>query len=251
MANRLQPPDRDNDMPVWRQIEQQVLRQIHDGVLRGGDRLPSALELARQLQVNRHTVRRALDALEERGVVHAETGRGLRVREESYDYAIGRRTSFSRNMNNLNVTSGNRVLGTALVTPPRRVAESLALARGERAWWIESSAHAEGRVLDHGQAWFPAVRFPRLDEVFQRTGSVTRTLAEFGVPDYFRSYTRVTARLAGAVTARILEQAADLPVLEVESLNVDAQNQPVQYGLTCFAAERVQLVLSTPDVVSR
>lgn len=87
--------------------------------------------------------------------------------------------------------------------------------------------------------------------MFQRTGSVTRTLAEFGVPDYFRSYTRVTARLAGAVTARILEQAADLPVLEVESLNVDAQNQPVQYGLTCFAAERVQLVLSTPDVVSR
>ena len=52
-------------------------------------------------------------------------------------------------------------------------------------------------------------------------------------------------------TARILDQAPELPVLEVESLNVDAQNQPVQYGLTCFAAERVQLVLSTPEAVSR
>lgn len=245
MANRLRPPDRDSDVPVWKQIEQQVLQRIRDGSLRGGMRLPSALELARQFDVNRHTVRRALDALEARGVVHAEGGRGLRVREECYDYAIGRHTSFSRNMSNLNVSSGNRVLGTALVVPPRRVAETLALARGERAWWIESSAYAEGRVLDHGQAWFPATRFARLDEVFQRTGSVSRTLAELGVSDYFRSHTRVTARLAGPKTAAILDQAADLPVLEVESINVDAQNQPVQYGLTCFAAERVQLVLST------
>ncbi|WP_199100840.1 phosphonate metabolism transcriptional regulator PhnF [Dyella sp. ASV21] len=247
MASRLQPPDRTRDMPVWRQIEQQVLLQIRNGELRGGARLPSALELARQLNVNRHTVRRALDALEQRGVIHADPGRGLRVREECYDYAIGRRTSFSRNMHNLNVSSGNKVLGTALVSPPQRVAESLALARGERAWWIESSAYAEGRVLDHGQAWFPAARFPKLGEVFRRTGSVSRTLAEFGIADYFRSYTRVTARLPGAATADVLEQSANLPVLEVESLNVDGSNQPVQYGLTCFAAERVQLVLSTSE----
>ncbi|WP_267225192.1 phosphonate metabolism transcriptional regulator PhnF [Dyella silvae] len=247
MAIDFQPPDRSCDVPVWRQIEQQVLQQIRSGQLRGGARLPSALELARQLRVNRHTVRRALDALEERGAIHADPGRGLRVREECYDYAIGRRTSFSRNMNNLNVSSGNKVLGTALVMPPQRVAESLALARGERAWWIESSAFAEGRVLDHSQAWFPMARFPRLGEVFQRTGSVSRTLAEFGVADYFRSYTRVTARLAGTATGSVLEQSPDLPVLEVESLNVDGQNQPVQYGLTCFAAERVQLVLSTAE----
>ena len=247
MAKPFQPPDRSCDVPVWRQIEQQVLQQIRSGQLRGGAKLPSALELARQLRVNRHTVRRALDALEERGAIHADPGRGLRVREECYDYAIGRRTSFSRNMNSLNVSSGNKVLGTALVAPPQRVAESLALARGEKAWWIESSAYAEGRVLDHGQAWFPAARFPRLSDVFQRTGSVSRTLAEFGVPDYFRSYTRVTARLAGAATAKVLDQPAELPVLEVESLNVDGQNQPVQYGLTCFAAERVQLVLSTSE----
>src|SRR5579859_238821 len=125
MAKPFQPPDRSCDVPVWRQIEQQVLQQIRSGQLRGGAKLPSALELARQLRVNRHTVRRALDALEERGAIHADPGRGLRVREECYDYAIGRRTSFSRNMNSLNVTSGNRVLGTALVIPPQRVAESL------------------------------------------------------------------------------------------------------------------------------
>lgn len=247
MANHFEPLDRSCDVPVWRQIEQQVLQQIRNGELRGGAKLPSALELARRLNVNRHTVRRALDSLEQRGAILADPNRGLRVREECYDYPIGRRTSFSRNMHNLNVSSGNKVLGTALVMPPQRVAESLGLARGERAWWIESSAHAEGRVLDHGQAWFPAARFPKLGDVFERTGSVSRTLAEFGIADYFRSYTRVTARLAGATTAIVLEQSPELPVLVVESLNVDDKNQPVQYGLTCFAAERVQLVMSTAE----
>jgi GntR family phosphonate transport system transcriptional regulator len=45
----------------------------------------------------------------------------------------------------------------------------------------------------------------------------------------------------------VLEQSPELPVLVVESLNVDDKNQPVQYGLTCFAAERVQLVMSTAE----
>ncbi|WP_165973525.1 phosphonate metabolism transcriptional regulator PhnF [Luteibacter rhizovicinus] len=234
-------------MPVWRQIEQRILERIRDGSLRGGERLPSALELARQLKVNRHTVRRALGEMTGNGVLLTAPGGGLRVREECYDYVIGRKTSFSRNMHNLNVAAGNKVLATGLVTPPPRVAAALALARGERAWWIESSAYAEQCVVDHSQAWFPAARFPRLDAIYERTGSVSRTLAEFGIADYFRSYTKVSARLPDAATARVLGQSPGLPVLEVESLNADGQNMPVQYGLTCFASERVQLVMSTGD----
>ena len=95
MANLFEPLDRSCDVPVWRQIEQQVLQQIRSGELRGGAKLPSALELARRLNVNRHTVRRALDSLEQRGAILADPSRGLRVREECYDYPIGRRTSFS------------------------------------------------------------------------------------------------------------------------------------------------------------
>ncbi|GAA0719533.1 phosphonate metabolism transcriptional regulator PhnF [Dokdonella soli] len=238
---------RNASQPLWRQIEHDLLKRIQAGELRRGERLPSALALARDLGANRHTVRRALAALEQRGLLRTELGRGSFVCEESYDYPIGRRTRFTQNMSRLNVEGGNDVLATGIVTPPPRIAKALALLPGECAWRTESAACAEGKVLDHCEAYFPLKRFAKLDQVFLRTRSVTRTLAEFGITDYFRRYTKVSASLPGEATARVLGQAARRPVLVVESLNVDTQGVPVQYGLTRFAGERVQLVLTTDD----
>jgi len=232
---------------LWRAIERDLCAQIERGDLKRGARLPSALQLARDLRVNRHTVRRALAALEARGLVRSELGRGTFVCEETYDYPVGRRTRFTQNMRQLNVASDNRVLATGLVAPPPRVADVLGLTRGERVWRIESSAFAEDVALDHCEAFFPSARFPNLDIVFQRTRAVTLTLAEFGVTDYFRSYTKVSAVLPGKPTARVLAQPATRPVLLVESLNVDAAGLPVQYALTRFAGARVQLVLQTDN----
>jgi GntR family phosphonate transport system transcriptional regulator len=230
--------------PLWRQIESNLLEGIRSGRYARGQRLPAALKLAREFDVNRHTVRRALSVLEQRGLLRTEVGRGTFVREETYDYRIGRRTSFTQNMLQLNVSSDNIVIGAAQVTPPQRVAQLLGLARGSRAWRVETSALADGRAIDHGEVYFPLARFPGLDLVFQRTRSVTRTLAEYGVENYFRRLTKVSALLPSAATARVLGQPASRPVLQVESLNVDSQGSPVQYGLTYFAGERVQLVLA-------
>ncbi len=233
------------DQPLWRQIEQELLARIRSGALRGGERLPSALALAREWGVNRHTMRRALAALEQRDVLRTCVGRGSFVREETYDYPIGRRTRFTANMSRLNIECDNEVLDIALIAPIARVAAALGVVRGERVWRVESSARTEDKALDHCEAFFAGARFPQLDRVFRRTRSVTRTLAELGVTDYFRRYTKVSACMPSATTARILGQPANQPVLLVESLNVDADGVPVQYGLTRFAGERVQLVLTS------
>lgn len=231
--------------PLWRQLEQRLAAEIISGELKPGQRLPSALDLAQQLGVNRHTLRRALAELERRGLLRTEPGHGSFVRETCVDYPVSRRTRFSQNMRQLAVDGGNQVLAAARVIPTARVAEVLALRRNEAAWRVESAAQADGRVVDHSEAWFPHARFPHLDEVFTRTGSVTRTLAEFGIDDYLRRFTRVSAQLPDARTASVLQQPAQRPVLLVESLNVDLDGRPVQYGLTRFAGERVQLVLAT------
>jgi GntR family phosphonate transport system transcriptional regulator len=233
--------------PLWKQIESDLLDGIRSGRYARGQRLPAALKLARDFDVNRHTVRRALAVLEERGLLRTEVGRGTFVCEETYDYRIGRRTSFTQNMQQLNVESDNRVLGVAQVAAPARVAQLLGLVRGGPVWRVESSAIADRTAIDHCEAYFPAARFPGLDHVFERTRSVTRTLAEYGIDNYFRTLTKVSAQLPSAVTARVLGQPVARPVLQVESLNVDSHGIPVQYGLTYFAGERVHLVVASDN----
>jgi DNA-binding GntR family transcriptional regulator len=68
------------DEPAWAQIEAQLAQRIESGGLQAGERLPPERELARSLGVSRMTVRQALGALAERGLVDRGVGRGTFVR---------------------------------------------------------------------------------------------------------------------------------------------------------------------------
>jgi GntR family transcriptional regulator, phosphonate transport system regulatory protein len=80
---------------LWRRIADDFERAISTGVYRTGERLPAETEIAGRFGVNRHTVRRALAALAERGLVRAERGSGTFVEMRRLAYPIGARTRFS------------------------------------------------------------------------------------------------------------------------------------------------------------
>ena len=60
-----------------------------------GEKLPGETEIAETYRVNRHTVRRALATLAERGLVRAERGSGTYVEAARLAYPLRSRTRFS------------------------------------------------------------------------------------------------------------------------------------------------------------
>jgi GntR family transcriptional regulator len=66
-------------VPVYVQLQDQVLRALARGALRRGDRLPPVRELAAQLDVNPNTVNRAYAELEREGVLQSRRGLGTFV----------------------------------------------------------------------------------------------------------------------------------------------------------------------------
>ena len=239
--------ERGRGVALWSQIGDILADDILKGRLRQGEMLPSAQELATRFDVNRHTVRRAMAALEQRNLVRTEQGRGTFVQEQTLDYAISRRTRFTQNMRNLNVDTDTEILEDAREIPPAQVAEALGLGRNEYVYRIETMSRADGHIVDHSTAYFPAARFPGLPAIYRRTQSVTQTLNEFGISDYVRKHTRVSARLPDAHTARLMKQPANRPVLHVQSINADPRGMPVQYGITRFSGDWVQLILMADD----
>src|SRR5258708_7901539 len=87
----------------------------------------------------------------------------------------------------------------------------------------------------------PAERFRGLAELYTQTTSLTAALKELGVPAYTRKVTRLSARLPSEVEARHLGQAAARPVLQAEAVNVDPDGRPLQYSITQFCGDRVEL----------
>ncbi|QCB28715.1 GntR family transcriptional regulator [Corynebacterium endometrii] len=73
----LDPAD---NSPLYSQIVRQVIQQISAGTIRPGDRLPTAVELAETLNLNRNTVLQAYRQLRDEGWLELRRGRGTIAR---------------------------------------------------------------------------------------------------------------------------------------------------------------------------
>lgn len=70
-------------VPIYEQIKNQVMELILLGALAPHEQLPSIRELARDLQLNVNTVKKAFQDLEADGVIYSLAGRGSFVAENA------------------------------------------------------------------------------------------------------------------------------------------------------------------------
>lgn len=233
---------RGEGVALWRQIEQEIAADIEAGRLLGGEKLPTEPELAERFKVNRHTLRRAMAALAEQGLVRIEQGRGSFVQEHVIDYKIGRRTRFSEIITAQHRQPGGRLLRAHEIKPDQGIARELGLRKQALCIYLETLGEVDGQPVSLSSSYFPAKRFPEMIPVYSETGSITKALAHHGVGDYRRKVTRVMTSLPEPEEAALLRQASNRPVLLVESVNVDNDGVPVQFARSRWAGDRTQLV---------
>ncbi len=73
----------DNNIPIYIQLVEQLKIHIISGRLSAGERLPSVRDLALRIKVNPNTLQRALQELEEAGLVFTERTNGKFVTENT------------------------------------------------------------------------------------------------------------------------------------------------------------------------
>lgn len=73
--------DREAKEPIYLQVKHHLIRQIENGVLMPGDRLPATRDMAQALGIGRISVLTAYEELKEEGYIIAHVGRGTFVAE--------------------------------------------------------------------------------------------------------------------------------------------------------------------------
>lgn len=229
---------------LWATIEGTLRSEVAQGLYRPGDKLPTEAAYAARFGVNRHTVRQALAAMADAGIVHARRGAGVFVTAKPADYPLGRRVRFHQAISASGRTPSRSVtrMETRVASLPER--QALGLDEDAMVHVFEGVSLSDAQPIATFRSVFPAARLPGLLEVLADEPSVTKALAACGVSDYIRVQTRLTARVADAVLALALQIKPGAPVLQSVAVNVDTAGVPVEFGTTWFAGDKVALTVA-------
>src|ERR1700754_1874826 len=135
--------DSGSGVALWRQVADGIERGIANGTYAAGEKLPGETEIAETYRVNRHTVRRALATLAERGLVRAERGSGTYVEAPRLAYPLRSRTRFSEIVGAGGREPRGQLIGASDESATRELARQLGLKTGSSLIRIETLPFAD------------------------------------------------------------------------------------------------------------
>ncbi|MBK6618679.1 MAG: phosphonate metabolism transcriptional regulator PhnF [Nitrosomonas sp.] len=236
--------DRKHGKPIFRQIadslQQDVLQHYQ-----AGDCLPSEQELADRFSVNRHTLRRGIDELVDLGLVERVHGKGVFVLDAPVDYAIGKHSRFTENLEALGKTSDSRLLRKLEIMAKGNVAKRLQIDEGEPMLWLETLRQVDGKPFCLISHYLPLKRLGDGVRDYQN-GSLHAFLKSMGIDPIRRSST-ISATLPLDGDGLLLAMPRHMPILKIKTINIDRNTQqPIEYSLARFRADRSQVSIDLP-----
>ena len=226
---------------VYQAVAARLEQALREGY-RCGDYLPSEQQLATQYAVNRHTLRRAVDELVNKGLLQRRHGVGILVLMRPYDYPLHAQARFSQNL----LEQGSHPTSERLLAVLRPAGEEVATAigcrDGDNVIHLRTLRRVNGvpvSVINHylpELAWWPAL------QQFH-SGSLHAFLQQRTGIQLQRAQTRISTRRAQAKECKQLEIALQSPLLCVRTLNKTAHGELAEYSLSLTRGDMIELTL--------
>lgn len=230
--------------PIYAQIADQLRHHLQEGVYKVGDKLPSQAQLSAQYGVNRHTLRQAIALLKNEGLLRVDKGLGMFVAEAPIQYPIGKRVRFNEALQAQSQKGNYQLLQATEMTADAKLALKLEIKSGDSIALVQLLGLAENQPFFVSVSYFPLKRFPDMVQQWQQgTQSISKLMRDTYGCDHIRRCTYISARLVRPQDARLLKLSLNQPILLVESINVDENDCVIEYGVTRFRGDRMELVL--------
>ncbi len=227
-------------IPLYHQLSQLLRAAIEQGTYHPGDRLPSEPELIREYGVSRITVRQALDELEAEGLVMRRHGKGTYVAEPRIEQELLRLTDFVEDMERAGQHPSSRVLAFVHEPVPPMVARALQLPAGTEVVRVDRVRLADDRPIAYDMTWLP-LRFGELLVGVDLTKETIYQVLErrYAISILTGTFT-ITAAVATAQQAALLETERGAPLLVMQRLSCAARNESVYFQERYYRPDRVQ-----------
>ena len=228
------------------QILRAIVKDIEDGTLRPGDRLPPERNLAELTGASLAPVRAALKQLEMAGYVTRTQGRGTFVTERPVQYELRLMSSSTDSLRRAGVAFTVDVVDQSIAVPPAEATTRLNLEPQTSAFHLLRVVTVRDAPSILLESWVAEAFIGDLmdDDIFDRGGSLYGALKKNGV---------VQKRAAGQVSIHnLLEWEADLlgvafgtPLLALTSVNFTHDGTPIDWSRGLYDSARFSLEMDT------
>ena len=233
--------------PAAERVRRRLLDEIHQGVLRPGERLGAERDLATHLGVSRSTIRQALAALEDAGEVRRVPGRGggTFIRGRKVERDLSQVVGVPALLRSQGMTSGSRVISTGMVVADEHTRAALDLTEGSYVFDVVRIRLADGAPISLEHVRLPAERFPQLLDL-PLGGSLYDLLSEHYDTDPGEAEDRIEVTPASGDEASILATEPGSPLLSIHRVTKDADGVAFEYSHDLFRADRTAITVRTP-----
>ncbi len=156
---------------------------------------------------------------------------------------IGKRVRFNEALKAQSLSPTWQVLRVVNINADPKLAKRLEIDLGSAVILFERLYLIDDLPINICSSHFPGQRFPGLMAHCETYRSISQMLIKEYDCDHLRRSTRISARVARPRDARLLKMPANSPILLSESINVDQSGTVIEYGVTRFRGDRMELVM--------
>ena len=235
-------------IPLYIQIAERLISQIESGVLSPGTQLPPERELSTELDVNRMTLRRALQVLDSQGLLIRRHGIGNFISQSKIERQVKSIFRFNSGMARRGYTPGTKLISVELSRSDRKLAREFGMQSPMMVYNIlrVRSINQEPVMLESYK--IPVKRFPGLAEFDLEARSIYEIFEEeYGVK-IIRNRQVLEPITATSFEAELLHIDLGDPLMLEKRLSYDAQDIPIEYGLDRYRGDRFRFIAETSPV---
>jgi GntR family transcriptional regulator len=235
--------DRGSPIPLYYQLEQQLLERIKKRELRIGSRLPSEEELIAQSGLSRFTVRQALQELEKEGWVSRIRGKGTFVSEGKVPLSVAwQLLGFTEDMRRKGHRVESRIIENRLARATLESAAALKIKPHSNVVFVKRLRFLDGEPYLVDFVWVRSDLCPGMEAIDLTDQSLSRTLeTRFGIRVHHARRTLSIAR-AKAPLARLLGVRPATPLFLLTDLGFTKDEAPIQFAKTYINEKKSEFV---------
>ncbi len=227
---------------LYAHIARTLLEQIKMGDFRPGDRLPTERKLSQVMGVNRMTVRRALQVLEQQGLIIRRQGAGTYVAEPKIERQAAKLISFTKGMQRQGYETGARVVLFEAKRGETPSGSELGKFAFDLVYHIHRLRFINQEPVLLERLMIPVEYFPGFDH----HDLSTRSLYEVMETEYDVKVVQARQSLEAVTTteyeAELLEMELGAPLMLEKRLSLDQDDRPVEYGKDLYRGDRFRFI---------